>query len=52
MLRFAPEGPDRWRGCSAEENGELLTVLRDGDGRPVALDVATFVLNRSPDQEP
>ncbi|MFB9546361.1 serine hydrolase domain-containing protein [Micromonospora sagamiensis] len=52
MLRFAPEGPDRWRGCSAEENGELLTVLRDGSGQAVALDVATFVLTRSPDEEP
>ncbi|SCL19535.1 CubicO group peptidase, beta-lactamase class C family [Micromonospora pallida] len=52
MLRFAPAGPDRWRGCSAEENGELLAVLRDGDGRAVALDVATFVLTRTPDEEP
>ncbi|MFE0588214.1 serine hydrolase domain-containing protein [Micromonospora echinospora] len=52
MLRFTPEGPDRWRGCSAEEDGEVLTVLRDGSGRAVALDVATFVLTRTPDEEP
>ncbi|OZV76804.1 serine hydrolase [Micromonospora echinospora] len=51
-LRFAPEGADRWRGCSGSEDGEVLTVLRDGSGRAVALDVATFVLTRTPDEEP
>ncbi|MEU4569561.1 serine hydrolase domain-containing protein [Micromonospora sp. NPDC023956] len=52
MLRFAPEGPDRWRGCSGGEDGEVLTVLRDGSGRAVALDVATFVFTRTPDEAP
>jgi hypothetical protein len=49
---FAPEGPDRWRGRSGPENGEVLSVLRDEAGRVVALDIATFVFTRTPDQEP
>ncbi|MET8065780.1 serine hydrolase domain-containing protein [Micromonospora sp. NPDC005313] len=52
LLRFTPEGPDRWRGRSGSQDGEILTVLRDGSGTPVALDMATFVLTRSPDQAP
>ncbi|MDZ5444049.1 serine hydrolase domain-containing protein [Micromonospora sp. 4G57] len=52
VLRFAPEGPDRWRGRSGGQDGELLTVIRDEAGRPVALDIATFVFTRTPDQEP
>ncbi|MCW3840865.1 beta-lactamase family protein [Micromonospora yasonensis] len=51
-LRFTPEGPDRWRGRSGSQDGEILTVIRDGSGRPVALDIATFVFTRTPDQEP
>ncbi|MGW4499446.1 serine hydrolase domain-containing protein [Micromonospora sp. NPDC004336] len=49
---FAPAGPDRWRGRSGPENGEILSVLRDEAGRVVALDIATFVFTRTPDQEP
>ncbi|MFD2765987.1 serine hydrolase domain-containing protein [Micromonospora eburnea] len=52
VLRFTPEGPDRWRGRSGSQDGEILTVLRDEAGRPVALDLATFVFTRTPDQEP
>jgi CubicO group peptidase (beta-lactamase class C family) len=52
VLRFVPEGPDRWRGRSGGQDGEILTVVRDDAGRAVALDVATFVLTRTPDQEP
>ncbi|RIV39926.1 serine hydrolase domain-containing protein [Micromonospora radicis] len=52
VSRYAPEGPDRWRGVSGEEHGEVLTVLRDDAGRPVALDIATFVFTRTPDDEP
>jgi CubicO group peptidase (beta-lactamase class C family) len=51
-LRFTPEGPDRWRGRSGSQNGEIITVLRDDAGRPAALDLATFVLTRTPDEEP
>ncbi|MEV1145589.1 serine hydrolase domain-containing protein [Micromonospora sp. NPDC049799] len=50
--RFVPNGPDRWRGRSGPENGEILTVLRDPAGTVVALDIATFVFTRTPDQEP
>jgi CubicO group peptidase (beta-lactamase class C family) len=52
VLRFTPEGPDRWRGRSGTQDGELLTVIRDEAGAPVALDIATFVFTRTPDQEP
>ncbi|MFR9778322.1 serine hydrolase domain-containing protein [Micromonospora sp. MS34] len=52
LLRFTPEGPDRWRGRSGSQDGEILTVIRDGSGRPVALDIATFVFTRTPEQEP
>ncbi|WP_091089781.1 serine hydrolase domain-containing protein [Micromonospora nigra] len=52
VSRYAPEGVDRWRGRSGPEHGEVLTVLRDGTGFPVALDIATFVFTRSPDDEP
>ncbi|NYF60161.1 serine hydrolase domain-containing protein [Micromonospora purpureochromogenes] len=52
VLRFTPEGPDRWRGRTGAQDGELLTVVRDGAGRAVALDIATFVFTRTPDQEP
>lgn len=51
-LRFTPEGPDRWRGRSGSQDGEILTVVRDESGHPVALDIATFVFTRTPDQEP
>jgi CubicO group peptidase (beta-lactamase class C family) len=46
-MRFRPEGEDRWRGISGENDGEVLTVLRDG-GIPRALDIATFIFTRSP----
>ncbi|WDZ84120.1 serine hydrolase domain-containing protein [Micromonospora cathayae] len=46
VTRFAPEGPDRWRGRGGSQDGEPLTVLRDDAGRPTALDIATFVHTR------
>ncbi|MFG2061129.1 serine hydrolase domain-containing protein [Micromonospora sp. NPDC048871] len=52
VSRYRPEGPDRWRAVSGEEHGEVLAVLRDQTGRPVTLDIATFVFTRSPDQIP
>ncbi|MGC5021861.1 serine hydrolase domain-containing protein [Micromonospora sp. DT47] len=51
-LRFTPEGPHRWRGRAGLQDGEILTVVRDEAGRAVALDVATFVLTRTPDRAP
>ncbi|GGO14749.1 serine hydrolase domain-containing protein [Micromonospora parathelypteridis] len=51
-LRFVAEGPDRWRGRAGGQDGEILTVRRDEQGRAVALDIATFVHTRTPDQEP
>ncbi|MFV2101265.1 serine hydrolase [Micromonospora sp. LOL_024] len=52
LSRYALDAPDRWRGRSGPEDGETLTVLRDETGRPVALDIATFVFTRTPDDEP
>jgi CubicO group peptidase (beta-lactamase class C family) len=47
--RFTPAGPDRWRGHSGINNGENLLVRRDAAGRIRALDIATFVFTRHPD---
>ena len=52
ISRFVPEGQDRWRGRCGPENGEVLSVLRDPAGAAAALDIATFVFTRSPDDEP
>ena len=52
VSRFTAEGTDRWRGRSGPENGEILTVRRDDSGRAVAVDIATFVFTRSPDEVP
>ncbi|WP_426511019.1 serine hydrolase domain-containing protein [Dactylosporangium sp. McL0621] len=48
--RFEPDGPapDRWRGRSGENDGELLQVRRTPSGEVVALDIATFVFTRDP----
>ncbi|WP_433058091.1 serine hydrolase domain-containing protein [Dactylosporangium sp. CS-033363] len=48
--RFEPDGPapDRWRGRSGENDGELLQVRRSPAGEVVALDIATFVFTRDP----
>jgi CubicO group peptidase (beta-lactamase class C family) len=47
--RFIREAPDRWRGCSGMNDGEVLQVLRAPDGTVAKLDIATFVFARSPD---
>ncbi|RZT79844.1 CubicO group peptidase (beta-lactamase class C family) [Micromonospora violae] len=52
VSRFTAEGTDRWRGHSGPENGEILSVLRDDSGRATAVDIATFVFTRSPDEAP
>lgn len=47
--RFAPNGADRWIGRSGMNDGEVLLVRRDTHGTVTALDIATFVFTRSPD---
>jgi CubicO group peptidase (beta-lactamase class C family) len=47
------DGPDRWRGVSGREQGELLRVVRDathqdGSGRPDRLYWATYPMTRAP----
>jgi hypothetical protein len=48
--RFEPDGPapDRWRGRSGENDGEILQVRRSPSGEVTALDIATFVFTRDP----
>lgn len=50
--RFKPHGTDRWLGRSGMNDGELLQVRRDPAGKVTALDIATFVFTRSPDDPP
>lgn len=45
---FVPEGPDRWRGRTGEQAGEVLAVLRSPSGEVAGLDIATFVFRREP----
>ena len=42
------EGDDRWRIEEGRELGELLRVVRDDDGAPAKLYVATYPLTRAP----
>lgn len=46
--RFVREGPDRWRGTSGDNEGEILHLLRTDDGDVSGLDIATFVFSRDP----
>jgi CubicO group peptidase (beta-lactamase class C family) len=45
---FEPAGEDRFRGVSGPEEGELLEVVRDGNGDVVKLYWATYPLTRTP----
>lgn len=45
---FRPAGPDVWVGLDSYFAGEWLRVVRDAEGRPRHLDVATFVHTRQP----
>src|SRR5919204_2736228 len=45
---FEPSGPDRYRGVSGPEEGEVLEVVRDGNGEVVKLYWATYPLTRTP----
>ncbi|HEU4347898.1 MAG TPA: serine hydrolase domain-containing protein [Actinoplanes sp.] len=46
--RFERAAPDRWRGLTGDNAGEILQVLRDPDGAVRHLDIATFVFGRDP----
>jgi hypothetical protein len=46
--RFTADGPDRWRGRSGENDGEILRVVRDATGAVTALDIATWLFTRDP----
>jgi CubicO group peptidase (beta-lactamase class C family) len=48
VWRFTPDGTDRWRCYTGMNDGEILAVHRNGSGEVVALDVATFIFERSP----
>jgi CubicO group peptidase (beta-lactamase class C family) len=45
---FKNEGTDVWRCTSGSNDGEIMRVRRDADGRASALDIATFVHTRQP----
>jgi hypothetical protein len=45
---FAPDGPDAYRVVSGPERGERMRVVRDEDGTPVKLYVATYPFTREP----
>jgi hypothetical protein len=45
---FERDAADRYRPVSGIERGELLRVVRDGDGEPVKLYWATYPFTRSP----
>ena len=44
---LVPEADDRWRVVEGHELGELLRVVRDDDGTPVKLYLATYPLTRA-----
>jgi CubicO group peptidase (beta-lactamase class C family) len=46
--RFAREAPDRWRGLSGPNEGEVLHILRTPEGTADRLDIATFLFSRDP----
>jgi hypothetical protein len=46
--RFEPVGADVYRTVAGREEGELLRVTRDAEGRPVKLSWATYLVTREP----
>ena len=46
--RFVADGPGQWRGLDAYYAGERLRVVRHHDGSPSHLDLASFILTRTP----
>ncbi|MEE6261457.1 serine hydrolase domain-containing protein [Plantactinospora sonchi] len=47
--RFGRDAAGRWRGRSGMNDGEILTVRRDPADRVTALEIATFVFTRTPE---
>ncbi len=47
-VRWERLSDDVWRSAEGHELGELLEVVRDGEGRPVRLYLATYAVTRSP----
>ncbi len=45
---FEPAGPDRYRVAEGRERGELLRVVRDGEGGVAKLYWATYPVTRAP----
>jgi hypothetical protein len=45
---FRREAPDRWRGISGHDEGEVLSIMRSADGGASKIDIATFVYSRDP----
>ncbi len=46
--RFEQVGPDLFRTVAGRENGELLRVTRDADGRVTKMNWATYLVTREP----
>ncbi|SDT61391.1 serine hydrolase domain-containing protein [Actinoplanes derwentensis] len=46
--RFTAETPDRWRGVSGFNEGEILRIERSPTGEVTHLNIATFVFHRNP----
>jgi CubicO group peptidase (beta-lactamase class C family) len=46
--RFVREAPDRWRGITGNDEGEILALVRAPDGTVDHIDIATFVYRRDP----
>jgi CubicO group peptidase (beta-lactamase class C family) len=46
---FTQEQPDRWRGRTGRNAGEVLEVRRDSAGVVVGFELATFIFTRDPD---
>jgi CubicO group peptidase (beta-lactamase class C family) len=46
--RFRARGDGTWLGLDGYHAGEVLRVVRGGDGTPVALDLGSFVFSRTP----
>jgi CubicO group peptidase (beta-lactamase class C family) len=46
--RFRPNGDGTWTGLDAYFIGETLRIIRGDDGKPVSLNLASFIFSRTP----